>query len=136
MTATDDLRRLLDERGIEYEPIDSVHSPNRRTLWGKVERGKGILGLDAKYETIEFKKGMRLTISDCSPTQAVEATLGSDLKAENAKLRERIKELESCIRGDAEGIYRLAKNTGYLHTDKLMESVNNRMRELGIEVDA
>lgn len=76
MTATDELRRLLDERGIEYEPIDSVHSPNRRTLWGKVERGKGILGLDAKYETIEFKKGMRLTISDCSPAQAVEATLG------------------------------------------------------------
>lgn len=76
MSATDELRRLLDERGIEYEPIDSVHSPNRRTLWGKVERGKGILGLDAKYETIEFKKGMRLTISDCSPTQAVEATLG------------------------------------------------------------
>ena len=76
MTATDELRRLLDERGIEYEPIDSVHSPNRRTLWGKVERGKGILGMDAKYETIEFKKGMRLTISDCSPEQAVEATLG------------------------------------------------------------
>ena len=76
MTATDELRRLLDERGIEYEPIDSVRSPNRRTLWGKVERGKGILGLDAKYETIEFKKGMRLTISDCSPAQAVEATLG------------------------------------------------------------
>lgn len=76
MTATDELRRLLDERGIEYEPIDSVHSPNRRTLWGKVERGKGIFGMDAKYETIEFKKGMRLTISDCSPEQAVEATLG------------------------------------------------------------
>ena len=76
MTATDELRRLLDGRGIEYEPIDSVHNPNRRTLWGKVERGKGIFGLGAKYETIEFKKGMRLTISDCSPTQAVEATLG------------------------------------------------------------
>lgn len=52
------------------------------------------------------------------------------------KLRKRIKELEECIRGDAEGIYRLAKNTGYLHTDELMKSVNNHMRELGIEVDA
>lgn len=56
------------------------------------------------------------------------------LIAENAKLRERIKELESCIRGDAEGIYRLAKNTGYLHVDELMESIHNRMRELGVEV--
>ncbi len=56
------------------------------------------------------------------------------VEAENAKLRERIKELESCIRGDAEGIYRLAKNTGYLHTDELMESIHNRMRELGVEV--
>lgn len=55
-------------------------------------------------------------------------------EAENAELRERIKELESCIRGDAEGIYRLAKNTGYLHTDELMESIHNRMRELGVEV--
>ena|GEM_PF-3746552 len=55
-------------------------------------------------------------------------------EAENAKLRERIKELEQCIRGDADGIYKLAKNTGYLHTDELMKSVNNRLRELGVEV--
>ncbi|MBR3157895.1 MAG: hypothetical protein IKF14_02210 [Atopobiaceae bacterium] len=53
---------------------------------------------------------------------------------ENNKLRERIKELEECIRGDAEGIYRLAKNTGYLHTDELMKSINNRMRELGVDL--
>lgn len=93
MTATDELRRLLDERGIEYEPIDSVHSPNRRTLWGEAERSKGVFGMCFKYETIEFKKGMRLTISDCSPAQAVEATLGSDHKAENEKLRELCGEL-------------------------------------------
>ncbi|MBQ3329367.1 MAG: hypothetical protein IJG88_05375 [Eggerthellaceae bacterium] len=131
MTATDELRRLLDERGIEYEPIDSVHNPNRRTLWGKVERGKGVLGLDAKYETIEFKKGMRLTISDCSPAQAVEATLGSDLEAENAKLRELLREiLNNCCEGiestcDRCGCYR--KSDGACMADVMAI-------ELGVDV--
>ena len=116
-SATDTVRAMLDERGVEYEPIDSVHSPNRRTLWGKVERGKGILGLDAKYETIEFKKGMRLTISDCSPEQAIDATLGGDLQAENEKLRELVRELyeDQCIDGDR-------------------WKYRDRMRELGVEV--
>lgn len=64
----------------------------------------------------------------------VKAERLQDLQAENEELRARIKELEECIRGDADGIYRLAKNTGYLHTDELMESIHNRMRELGVEV--
>ena len=130
MTATDELRRLLDERGIEYEPIDSVHSPNRRTLWGKVERGKGIFGMDAKYETIEFKKGMRLTISDCSPEQAVEATLGSDLQAENERLRELVHIAGTyCVNGMC------GKDDGCpLYLGKPYCALPDRMRELGVEI--
>ena len=75
MSATDTIRAMLDERGVEWDCVDTYNG-NKRTMWGSVERGAGILGLDVKYSAIEFQKGLRLTISDCSPEQAIEATLG------------------------------------------------------------
>lgn len=132
MTATDELRRLLDERGVEWSGT-SFSTP------AKGHPTNTSLGEEHHEATfIEYDDGNVLRLFDLTPEQAIEATLGrwecQEAEAENAKLRERIKELESCIRGDAEGIYRLAKNTGYLHMDELMESIHNRMRELGVEV--
>ena len=81
MSATEELRRLLDERGVEWHhtsgslgiPYTWWHSPTM----GEVDATEGADG----------KLYMVLNL-DLTPEQAVEATLGGDLKAENAKLRE------------------------------------------------
>ena len=64
MTATDELRRLLDERGVEYdgETYEGV------TFWNE-DTNKAIASGDY---------GEKLWVSQClTPEQAVEATLGS-----------------------------------------------------------
>ena len=106
MTATDELRRLLDERGIEYYPKaadETVFSTGTEHVHVQDDLIDGCL---------------ELFIRPVTPQQAVEATLGSDLQAENAKLRELVCELyeDQCDECD-EWKYR------------------DRMRELGIEVD-
>ena len=80
MRATDELRRMLDERGVEWQ--DEGY-PTTNTVWvadGIVWRGL-------------FRDGCIELVAQLTPEQAVEATLGSDLKAENAKLRELVREL-------------------------------------------
>lgn len=116
MSATDELRRLLDERGVEWtEPNNKARS--HTTYWTA-----GVLRCGA----VEFIDGMvsiAATSDDITPEQAIEATLGSDLQAENEKLRELCADLYDHAAfsidyfGDAHGIL-------------------PRMRELGIEVDA
>ena len=69
MTATDELRRLLDERGVEWtEPNNKARS--HTTYWTA-----GFLRCIA----VEFNDGMVSIASssdDITPAQAVEATLG------------------------------------------------------------
>ncbi len=103
MTATDELRRLLDERGVEW---DDRGYPKTVTVW----ESDGIewFGL-WRDGAIELEATM-------TPEQAVESTLGSDLKAENAKLRELVRELAN----DPD-----AWDYDYF---------KHRMRELGVEV--
>lgn len=76
MTATDELRRLLDELGVEHD--DS---------FGATEfHGEGdsvVVAFNSKSRNAVLYVNAYLT-----PEQAVEATLGSDLQAENDKLRE------------------------------------------------
>lgn len=63
MTATDELRRLLDERGVEWKNGNFIE-PNVETQWGN--------NCYTDYpELPPF-----LTISNCTPEQAVAATLG------------------------------------------------------------
>lgn len=82
MTATDELRRLLDERGAEWIG----------TSFSKPAKGHPTntsLGEEHHEATfIEYDDGNVLRLFDLTPAQAVEATLGSDLEAENVKLRE------------------------------------------------
>ena len=76
MTSTDELRRLLDERGVEWVPY-SAFSTLYTTPDGKPVRADG-----------DFMEGrVELYVRNLTPEQAVEATLGSDLQAENADLR-------------------------------------------------
>lgn len=83
-SATDELRRLLDERGVEWDTFsvgntEYIHWTNNDGHWCAASIG-GPLSL-------------HVNILSATPEQAVEATLGSDLQAENAKLRELCGEL-------------------------------------------
>ena len=115
MTATDELRRLLDGLGVEYETED--RPTIRYTDWGDWVFSEP---MDAKPHTLGAQ--CELMRIPATPEQAVEATLGSDLKAENAKLRELLSELyESAW---------LEYQSAFEHT------FGERLRKLGIEVDA
>ena len=63
MTATDELRRLLDERGVEWESADFIE-PIAETQWGN----------NCYIDYPELSP--YLTISYCTPEQAIAATLG------------------------------------------------------------
>lgn len=64
MTATDELRRLLDERGVEWKEGDASYSITWHTPDGRP--------CSAMY----WNPSMSVCISKCSPAQAIEATLG------------------------------------------------------------
>ena len=84
MTATDELRRLLDERGVEWRkaPHYSGESQDNETIF----EGNGIEWYTNDH--MNGRLGLRALRYEVTPEQAIEATLGSDLKAENEKLRE------------------------------------------------
>ena len=62
--ATERLRALLDERGVEYE-AESIAFSNCLT-WGENDC----------YSYTEYQDGTVLRIWDCTPEQAIAATLG------------------------------------------------------------
>ena len=114
MTATDELRRLLDERGVEC----------RQTEWidGITVKWRGSDGSEyGARNGLSFDGPTGgLVLYDLTPAQAVEATLGSDLKAENAKLRELVRDMVDW-----------AYISDYCD---LEEQFGDRMRELGVDV--
>lgn len=63
MTATDELRRLLDERGVEH--VDAEDGHTQHTWWS-----------DGDHEICASNSGERLAVYNLTPEQAVEATLG------------------------------------------------------------
>ena len=115
MTATDELRRLLDGRGVEWGAEES--ELDHVTTWNA--NGGQAMFYESKTTNPNL---LQVNYYDLTPAQAVEATLGSDIKAENEKLRELCADLYDHAAfsidyfGDAHGIL-------------------PRMRELGIEVD-
>ena len=67
MTATDELRRMLDERGVEWCP--SAWDRSTETYW-KTTDGNGCLATQGETK-------LRLSFADyLTPEQAIEATLG------------------------------------------------------------
>ena len=92
MSTTDELRRLLDERGVEHydhDPNPEYSTPysTRDTEWSN----------DAKRNVLyqEWPNGTtRLGASNVSPAQAIAATLGESMTdTEKAALERRIDEL-------------------------------------------
>ena len=127
MTATDELRRLLDERGVEWTP--SVFDRQHETFYS-TENGVGFIVTEfPEIGRMSLACDMRIT-----PEQAVEATLGGDLKAENDKLRELVRDLymalwtcnqHTCKHGN-DGCYTEDGNSGGRCT------LHDRMYELGV----
>lgn len=63
MTATEELRRLLDERGVKH--VDAEDGHTQHTWWS-----------DGDHEIAASNNGKRLAVYGLDPEQAVEATLG------------------------------------------------------------
>ena len=110
VTATESLRRMLDDRGVRWRTDLSVTNKVEWTIWPS-PWFREVWAKEVDGRVSIFNTPM-------TPAQAIEATLGSDLQAENAKLRELVRELyeDQCIDGD-QWRYR------------------DRMRELGVEVE-
>ena len=68
MTATDELRRLLDERGVEWWPMHDVETGYRE------DRDTEFLVYGCKHVAHEW--GCRLQVDMLTPEQAIAATLG------------------------------------------------------------
>jgi hypothetical protein len=74
MTATERIRAMLDERGVEH--VDAEDGHTQHTWWS-----------DGDHEICASNSGERLAVYNLTPEQAIEATLGSNLQTENAELR-------------------------------------------------
>lgn len=76
MSATDELRRLLDERGVKYYDMQ-----NRGIWFGISEDGK-----DHKYEAFEQTDGLiEIDVFDLTPEQAIAATMGNGTHGNNCE---------------------------------------------------
>lgn len=85
MSATDELRRLLDERGIRWESADLLFHDNQMTYWKS--GGCECRAIEGEHENAGK---VRLNIDGTSwttPAQAVEMTLERG-KCHNAETRE------------------------------------------------
>lgn len=116
MTATDELRKLLDERGVEYykhedgEPLRELHEGrDDATSW----RAGGANVCAVPFDDYTFD----LWIDHATPEEAIAAALGSDREAA----------LEELVR-DWQELY---ENPDYGECVRLTD----RMRKLGIEVE-
>ena len=67
MSATDELRRMLDERGVEWADGDASHT----TEWTNAN--------GQKCSAMYWKPTLTVLISGCTPEQAIAATLGNEL---------------------------------------------------------
>lgn len=80
MSATDELRRLLDEHGVEHEDSDDNLVYNYTTRWS-------IGRCNVEYS--EYRSGVTRMVATCiSPEQAVEVTIGKTT-TRNGKIRKR-----------------------------------------------
>lgn len=123
MSATDELRRMLTEAGVEwtdcsYKDTCTAWSSNGVTWYGLWRDGS--IELMAHQLTPEQAISATIGDTDATPTRQD----GADLAAENAKLRERIHELE--MEG-SDHFYR----TAYAEdANRTLEAENAKLREL------
>ena len=134
MSASEKLRELLDERGVEW-----------RDTGKRLNMGNGVrIPIQTEYEqscggrwsTVTEALSGTLTVNNLTPEQAIAATLGKKphdkteewlLKACNQATQDYVKALEKLVQ-DWQELY---KNPDYGECLRLID----RMRKLGIEVE-
>lgn len=133
-SATGVLRRLLDERGVEWKGKKSSENGSNITFW---------VSPDDLCVADYFESGyVHITMENATPEQAIAATLGG---GELAAEQERVAELEASVRAHERGMREAWAE--YEKRDELIrdmwsllpdggasEAFAERMRELGIEV--
>ena len=82
MTATNTLRAMLDERGVEWDELVG-HPVVVGTEW----HDRDGYPCTALEHADDVPDGMLSVQANLTPAQAIEATLSGDLRAENAELR-------------------------------------------------
>lgn len=122
MTATEDLRRLLDERGVEFDKAST--SLAIATFWSDSD-GNPCSALDGADDIPQGKLSVQLLIT---PQQAIDATLGPE---------------HTFTREDVEGAFVSGYSLGTLPVgsdpqwDENRQTVDEHMAELGwIRADA
>lgn len=120
MTATDELRRLLDERGVEYLTDDGESV--RMTKWSTPRQGE-FMDYALFVEFANGKTDFMFPSSAVTPEQAIAATLGS----------EREKQLKNLLRDACWLITRAAWPTESV--DEEAADWYTHIHAMGIEVD-
>ena len=121
MTATDELRAMLDERGVPWWEERDEHG-NVTTYWG--------FGAEIHSFNVWRDVSNTFTWRDCTPTQAIEATLGRELNCETCAAMDDpdsfiVHLLDSYSRDDLWAAYEVGRRHGY----------DQAMREYGRQVD-
>ena len=119
MTATDELRRLLDGRGVKWTYGDGTVSYASGGRW---------------FHAWAYNDDtMCVSMGYLTPAQAVEATLGSDFLAENAKLRELVRDMHKAfVHGNCYQWCEFKEPCNYISDGRCQWY--DRMRELGVEI--
>lgn len=140
MTATERLRQLLDERGVEWK---AAKAPLPVTSWHGAHSFK--FTAMNPYGVTDYLLVQTNTLDEwphLTPEQAVEATLGRgtcDLQAENDKLRELIADMWRFTGAACKKYPRLFDQSaqgGQMVYPNMIDSFEQRMAELGVEVES
>lgn len=90
MSATDELRRMLDERGVEWADGDASHT----TEWTNAN--------GQKCSAMYWKPTLTVLISGCTPEQAIAATLGNELNPDGLPVIVRCRDCKHYTEDEAE----------------------------------
>lgn len=134
MSATDELRSMLEERGVDYKAVDTESM--RFTDW--YTQG-GAFCYTAVESESRYRDNMLHVETSCiarasmvaSPKQAIDATIGEP-QVENDEVKEA---LENILRITANNLYRQIRDSEAEHLEQVttilkLETKNAKLREL------
>ena len=141
MTPMDELRRLLDERGVKYDKGATVINGIVATFWHDRD-GYPCSAIEGADDIPDGEVSFQACVT---PTQAIAATLeNAGLQAENAKLREQYEAVIADYRSEVAKLRKLCADLRFCRRNNCLKCshgrfcdmrFDERFAELGIEVD-